>query len=286
MKSMINRRKEIFKLLSLNEEDVIAQAKKHLLVFNSCDEIHGKIARDMADFIKKQNDKKEKIRFILPVGPVGQYPIFLDIIHTEKISLKNCYFFYMDEYADNHKHAYPSTHPLSFKGEMQNLWLNKTDKRISIPKEQIFFPSEKNIHLLADKIKDAGGIDICFGGIGLHGHLAFNEPEPGVRHTDPRIICLNDYTVAINTIRAKTGGNIEAFPRQAFTLGMKQIMESKKIRLACRNGIDLDWANTVLRLTLFGEGGDDYPCTYVNQHPDYKIYTDKHTLKSPDIILE
>lgn len=64
--------------------------------------------------------------------------------------------------------------------------------------------------------------------------------------------------MTINAIRAGIGGNLEAYPRYGSALGMRQILWARRIRLYCRNGIGLDWANTVLRLALFGEPGDAY----------------------------
>ena len=48
------------------------------------------IAREMADFIKEKNEKGETTVFICPVGPIGQYPYFVDMVNSERISLKNC----------------------------------------------------------------------------------------------------------------------------------------------------------------------------------------------------
>ena len=281
----MSRKEEISQLLKLKEKVLLAKAGDHLKVFNDCDEIHQQLADDMISFIKSQNIKGKPSRFIVPVGPVGQYPIFLNIVETERISLKNCYFFYMDENADNLGHALPAAHPLSFEGEMRKLWLNDIDPELAIPEEQLFFPNENNINFLAKKIEEVGGIDICFGGIGIHGHIAFNEPEPEVESSDPRMVYLNDFTTTINAIRAGVGGNLEGFPKKAFTLGMKQILNARQIRLACRNGIVLDWANTVLRLVLLGTPGSDYPCTFINQHKDFKIYTDKDTIQQPNVLL-
>jgi glucosamine-6-phosphate deaminase len=281
----MNRKEEISKLLKLSEDQVRLQAGVHLKVFEDCDVIHKYIADEMINFIKKQNAKDEKTRFILPVGPVGQYPLFLDMIHQEQINLKNCWFFFMDENADNAGYDLPPTHALSFQGEMRRLWLDKVDQKLAIPEEQLFFPGRKNIAMMAEIIDAVGGIDICFGGIGIHGHLAFNEPEPEVRTSDPRLVYLNDFTTTINAIRAKVGGNLEGFPRKAYTLGLRQILEARKLRIVCRNGISLDWANTVLRLTLLGTSGEDYPCTFVNEHDDYEIFTDYNTLKQPEILL-
>ena len=80
------------------------------------------------------------------------------------------------------------------------------------------------------------------------------------------------------------GGNLEGFPKSAYTIGMRQILTARHIRLYCRNGSPYDWANTVLRLALFGRPDDDYPVTHIRDR-DYVIITDKDTLNPPKIIL-
>jgi len=138
---------------------------------------------------------------------------------------------------------------------------------------------------LRDKIESVGGIDTCYGGIGIHGHVAYNEPEPNVCDSDPRMVYLNDFTRTINAIRAEIGGNLEGHPRKGITLGMRQILGARRIRLYCRNGIALDWANTVLRLALFGQPGDDYPVTYIRNHRDYIVVTDGDTASKPKFVI-
>jgi hypothetical protein len=63
------------------------------------------------------------------------------------------------------------------------------------------------------------------------------------------------------------------------------LLGAKRIRLYCRNGISLDWANTVLRLAVLGEPGDDYPVTYIREHSDYVVITDRDTARSPQFVL-
>ena len=50
------------------------------------------MAVEMVDEIKKHNEKGEKTVFICPVGPVGQYPYFVDMVNEQNISLKNVWF--------------------------------------------------------------------------------------------------------------------------------------------------------------------------------------------------
>ena len=279
------RREEIKQLLSMSEREVQEKAGKHLLVQEDCAGIHRALALEMADFIAGQNAAGKTSKLIVPVGPIDQYPLFLEYVHQRQISLKNTFFFFMDEYADTQGKVLSQEHPLAFKKSMYDLWLQKLDDKLAPPEDHIIFPSEKNIHTIARQIEELGGIDVCFGGIGIHGHVAFNEPEAGVRGSGPRLVSLNLITVTINAVRAKIGGNIACFPRTAYTLGMQQILGAHRIRLACRNGIDLDWANAVLRVTLLGRQGDDFPSTYISTHPDYLIYTDKHTLRCPEVLI-
>jgi glucosamine-6-phosphate deaminase len=154
-----------------------------------------------------------------------------------------------------------------------------------VPPEQLTFPGHRNIGQLKEQIAAAGGIDTTYGGIGIHGHIAYNEPEPNVRESEPRVVTLNDFTRTINAIRAEIGGNLENYPRRGITLGMRQLLSARRIRLYCRNGLDLDWANTVLRLAVLGQPGDDYPVTHVRGHADYVIITDEQTASPPRFVV-
>jgi len=282
---VINRKEEVRSLLSLTPEEVINKAKEHLIVCENLDELHVHFAKNIASEIQESNEKNLPTRLILPVGPVGQYPILTNMINTTKLDLNDIWFFFMDEYCDESGRALQKEHPLSFKGIIQKQFLNLLDEEHRSFFQNIFFPDEKNIKKLSKLIERIGGIDTCYGGIGIHGHLAFNEPEKNVINKSFRKVHLNNFTITMNAIRAQVGGNLENFPKEAFTIGMKEILRARKIRLYCRNGTTLDWANTILRIALFGQPGDDYPVSYIRDHPDFLIITDKDTLASPQVLL-
>jgi glucosamine-6-phosphate deaminase len=280
----MNRKTEIRALLRLTPQEVQTRAGERLVVCADLDALHEHMARDIALTIQAHNDNHQPTRLILPVGPTGQYPILADIINHEGISLKQCWFYFMDEYCDENMRAVTCDHPLSFKRVAHELFFSRLNGASDLNMERVIFPDENNIHQLAAMIDAEGGIDVCYGGIGLHGHVAFNEPEAGVKDSDPRCVRLNDFTVTINAVRSKVGGNLEGYPRYAYTLGMRQILAARKIRLYCRNGGAFDWANTVLRLALFGTPDDDYPVTHIRNR-DYVLVTDEDTLATPDVIL-
>ena len=280
---MINRSQEIHQLNKLTEKDIIKKAGNHLVVKNNLDELYKAFAKDIEMEIRADYKDSDTTRLILPVGPTEQYDLLITTIKKEKINLANCWFFFMDEYCDKEGKALPENHPLSFKRIALTKFINPL-KGNGLNLEQIVFPNENNIEKISDLIKDLGGIDTCYGGIGIHGHLAFNEPASGISESNSRKVKLNKYTITINSIRSSVGGDLENFPKYAYTLGMKQILQSQKIRLCCRSDV-LDWGSTILRIALFGEPGDDYPVTHIRNHPDYVIFTDKNTLESPKNIL-
>ncbi len=276
----MNRCEEIRALLALSPEEVIARAGDKLVVCDDIDALHRRFAESIADEIRTNNAAGQDTRLIVPVGPTGQYPYLADTINRERLPLDRVWFFFMDENCGADGKAVSADHPLSFKRDANRLFLDRIDADLKPDSSRVIFPDENNIDGLAEMIDSVGGLDTCYGGIGIHGHVAFNEPEPGVSAMGPRKVQLNDFTITINAVRSHVGGNLECFPREAFTLGMAQILAARRIRLYCRNGCEFDWANTVLRLALFGEPGDDYPATHIRGR-DYTITTDRDTLASP-----
>jgi glucosamine-6-phosphate deaminase len=279
------RSTEVRDLSKLTPEEVVARAKKHLIVCEDLNDLYKHFAKEIFNEIQNNNLSGLPTRLILPIGPIGQYPQLTKMIEEKKLSLANCWFFFMDEYCDENGDSLTINHPLSFKRIAKRDFLLPLKNNFGLNQSQVIFPDENNINKLANLIDEIGGIDTCYGGIGIHGHIAFNEPEPNVYLTNPRKVRLNDFTITINSIRAVIGGNLENFPKEAFSLGMKQILNANRIRLYCRNGSTYDWANIILRIALFGQPGDDYPVTYIRNHSNYVVITDKNTLKTPNNII-
>ena len=140
-------------------------------------EVFSEIAHIMVDTIEEHNRRGEKTVFICPVGPVGQYPIFVRLVKERNVSLKNCWFFNMDEYLTDDKEYIDMASPLSFRGFMEREVYSQIPEELNVPPCQRFFPDPKDPGLVGRKIQELGGVDICFGGIGINGHLAFNEAD-------------------------------------------------------------------------------------------------------------
>ncbi|MFB6218654.1 MAG: 6-phosphogluconolactonase [Halobacteriaceae archaeon] len=286
MHPLSERDDEIRSLLELGPAELDDRAGEAVEILPDLDDLMDHFAEAVADEIAGNNAAGDDTVLILPVGPVDHYPDLARIVNERGIDLGNCHFFFMDEYCDDDGEVLPADHPLSFRREMDHVFFDHVDEGLMIPDDQLVFPTHENVHDIADMIAAAGGIDTCYGGIGVHGHVAFNEPEPGVRDSDPRLVYLNEYTITINAIRSGVGGDLENFPRKAVTVGMNQVLDADRVRLYCRNDVPtLDWANTVLRLATLGDPGPDYPVTYLTDHDDYRVVTDERTAATPSHVL-
>ena len=171
-------------------------------------------ARSIADEIKSRNERGELTRLILPVGPTKHYPALLEITNRERISWRNVHVFQMDEFLDWQGRLISEDHPLSFAGFMRRELLRKIDVELRIPDEQYHFPHPFRPDEISAQIERVGGIDCCYGGIGYHGHVAFNEPPLSrwrqvsveqLRNSLTRVVALGDDSIVVQSIHCSGG---------------------------------------------------------------------------------
>ena len=113
--------------------------------------------------------------------------------------------------------------------------------------------------------------DIQVLGIGSNGHIAFNEPGTAFGSVT-HIVDLTESTIKDNSRLFKS---IDEVPRQAFTMGLKNIMNAKKI-LILANGKNK--AKAVYGL-LKGEVTEEVPASILQLHPDCTLIVDEEAMK-------
>ena len=109
--------------------------------------------------------------------------------------------------------------------------------------------------------------DIQLLGIGSNGHIAFNEPGTAFDSVT-HIVDLAESTIKDNSRLFKS---IDEVPRQAFTMGLSNIMNAKKV-LILANGEGK--ANAVRELVK-GEVREEVPATVLQSHPDCILICDE-----------
>lgn len=253
------------------EELLNKGAKLPVIVMEDNAAVFQSMAEEMTEEIKKNNAEGKKTVFICPVGPVGQYPYFVEMVNKEKISLKNVWFINMDEYLDDDKKWIPETHPLSFRGFMNRTVYSQIDPELVMPEEQRVFPDPENVEYIPQLIEKLGGVDICFGGIGINGHVAFNEADASLSNEEflaqkTRVLDITKETRTANAI-GDFNGALEDMPKYCVTIGIYEIAHARKIRLGCfRN-----WHRAVVRRTAYGDATSDFPVSLLTNHPDINL---------------
>lgn len=253
------------------EELLNKGAKLPVIVMEDNAAVFQSMAEEMTEEIKKNNAAGKKTVFICPVGPVGQYPYFVEMVNKEKISLKNVWFINMDEYLDDDKKWVPETHPLSFRGFMNRTVYSQIDPELVMPEEQRVFPDPENVEYIPQLIEKLGGVDICFGGIGINGHVAFNEADASLSNEEflaqkTRVLDITKETRTANAI-GDFNGALEDMPKYCVTIGIYEIAHARKICLGCfRN-----WHRAVVRRTAYGEATSDFPVSLLTNHQDINL---------------
>jgi glucosamine-6-phosphate deaminase len=245
------------------------------------------VAADMFEEIRRAQNEGRNATLIAPVGPVDQYSILAKIVNEQKISLRDVVFINMDEYLTEDDQWIPAEHPLSFRGYMDRLFYNLLEPSLAPRMENRVFPHPQKCGEIQKLIDARGGVDATFGGIGINGHVAFNEPpEAGENISNEdfsklptRVLTLSRETRTINSVTV--GGEISVIPWRAVTVGMKEILDSRRLRFYC-NRI---WQSAVARRVLHGPITAACPASLIRTHSDVSLTIAEYVAQPPNIQL-
>ena len=200
----------------------------HTEIFDDKKNAEFLIAKEIKKLIEKNNKKNKTTVLGLATGssPLGVYKNLIDFHKNEKLSFKNVVTFNLDEYYGLEKDHKQSYHHFMVENLFNHIDIKRTN--INIPKGIL---NKKNIDKYCKeyekKIESLGGIDIQILGIGVNGHIGFNEPGSNL-NSITRLVKL-DYQTR-NDARLDFNG-IKNVPTSAITMGIKTILNSKRIIL-------------------------------------------------------
>ncbi|MDQ0215938.1 glucosamine-6-phosphate deaminase [Oikeobacillus pervagus] len=129
---------------------------------------------------------------------------------------------------------------------------------------------QNECHQYEQTIEQLGGIDLQLLGVGVNGHIGFNEPGTSFQ-SKTHIVDLSPSTIEVNSRFFNT---IEEVPTKAITMGIQTIMNSKKIVLLASGKTKAP----ILKEILKGEVTENVPASVLNQHPDVTIIADEEAL--------
>lgn len=271
-------------LLSIPVEDLRGVAHTPFELLPDADALLDHFADAIFDVIRERNNRGEPTRLILPVGPTKHYRRLVERTNQERLSWNNVWTFQMDEFLDWQGRPIALDDPLSFTGFMQREVFDKIDAELTVPPAQRHAPDPFAPDAISEMIRAVGGIDVCFGGVGYHGHVAFNEPPLSrwrlvsveqLRNSLTRVTPLGADSIVVQSIHC-SGGDPASIPPMAVTLGMRDILAAKKIRLYLAAG---ERHRAIFRTTVAGDPTVYWPSTLIQGHPDAAVLTTEPTAR-------
>lgn len=267
----------------LEFEDFARRRRFRFDLVANCDELNRKIAREAVDLIKAANEKKRTILMIVPVGPLD-FSYWARLINQENVSCSGLTTMGMDEYLDASDRAISRAHSLSFHGYVQRTLVDPLKPKLRPDPANVRFPDPREPEVATALIESFGGADVCYGGMGITGHFAFNDPpEPGEPVVDDEV--RNSRTRRLTISRESTAqmalggvnGNLDILPRRAVTLGMYELLLSKRIHLTFMRS----WHAGVLRRALFGPVTGRCPGSFIQEHNHVEVTVTRLAAKVP-----
>jgi glucosamine-6-phosphate deaminase len=254
-------------------------------VCRDSDEMGRLMAAELLDEIERNNLSGLPTRAIVPCGPMAWYEPFVSTVVARRLSLERLTVFHMDVCLDWQGRDLPEAHPLNFRTTMERVFYAPVPAELAVPRAQRVWPTVATIDEVAAMINEAP-ISLTLGGLGQDGHIAYNQPR---RHPFSRLTIdeLRNSTVRIQENGLDTmlaiahrmlGGAYQFAPPMSITLGLRECLSAKRVRLFTDTGA---WKQTALRVTLFGPITDEYPATLLQAHPDALITATRATASHP-----
>ena len=228
------------------------------------------MSRKAANIISAQVIMKPNCVLGLATGgtPVGAYAQLVEWYNKGDLDFSEVTTVNLDEYR-----GLPKEHPESYWSFMhKNLF-----DHVNIRPEAIHLPDGTNPDAVDacakynDIIHSVGGIDLQLLGLGPNGHIGFNEPGEAF---ELETHCVNLTPATIEANKRFFDGNADLVPKQAYTMGIKTIMQARKV-LVVANGLAKAKA---VKAVVSGPVTPECPGSILQMHPDFILVGDEEAL--------
>ena len=195
--------------------------------------------------------------------PEKLYANLIDKCKAGEITFEQAVTFNLDEYV-----GLSADDPQSYRYYMDHHLFNGID----IKKENTHLLDgeaedlEEECRSFEQLMKKSGEIDLQILGLGLNGHIAFNEPGTSF-DARTHIVDLDDSTIEANS---RFFDRKEDVPTQALTMGIGTIMEAKKILFLVQGEKKAD----ILKKVLYGDVTEEVPASVLQRHLNVVLVTD------------
>ena len=245
-------------------------------------DFYREFADDIVGRIRAAAEDGREFVGIFPVGPMPQYELAARRINEERLSCRHVHSFNMDEYANADGETAPPSWPGSFQRAMRERFFDRIDPELRPKEENVHFPTREKLGDYSAVIEDLGGADVCYGGIGWCGHIAFWESHLGTefegdlaayKRAGARLVELHPMTIMQNALHS-FGGDWSWVPPKANTIGPREILGARhrSFWLDGDLGGGVSWQRFIARLVAHGPVSEFVPGSILQTAPtDYTI---------------
>lgn len=232
-----------------------------IIKVKNSDELGQKAAEIVASRLK--TIEKPVIGLATGTTPEKLYANLIQMCKRGEISFKHTTTFNLDEYV-----GLAHDDPTSYHYYMEKHLFSGID----IKKENAYVLDgeaedlEKECATFERLIDEAGKLHMQILGLGLNGHIGFNEPgTPFDSRT--HIVELDRMTIEANS---RFFDSIDDVPTRALTMGIGTIMEAEEILFLVQGEKKAD----ILRKVVYGEVTEEVPASILQRHPNATLLTD------------
>lgn len=233
-----------------------------ILVFEKEEHLDAYVGEYICHFIR--NHSQPVIGFATGSTPLGVYRYFIDNYQAQKVSFRQVKAFNLDEYV-----GLTPNHPRSFASAMKNELFSHIDilpeniNALDGSKEDMIQECQRYESLI-----DANPIDIQILGIGMDGHIAYNEPGSPL---DGACHVVDLHQESIESSLDYGFDHIEDVPTQGVTQGIGTIMKAKQLIMMAKGEKKAD----LVKRMIYGEVTPDFPSSIIQRHPNVIVCLDR-----------
>lgn len=225
------------------------------------------VAQEIAKLIREKAAANQPCVLGMATGgtPIDLYAELVRMHREEGLSFKHVITFNLDEYYPIEKNAFQSYWSFMHRHLFNHVDIDPANIHIpngSWPKEEI----KKYCAEYEARMEAVGGVDLQILGIGLNGHIGFNEPGSSI-YSRTRLVNLQNTTRIANTYEFE---NISKVPRLAITMGISNILKAKRIIL-------MGWGQkaAIIAKSVEGDVTEQIPASILQQHGDCTFVIDE-----------
>ena len=232
------------------------------------------MSRKAANIISAQVIMKPNCVLGLATGstPIGTYDQLVEWYNKGDLDFSEVTTVNLDEYK-----GLPRTNDQSYYYFMhQHLF-----DRVNIDPERTNVPNgmepdaEKECGRYEELIRSLGGVDLQLLGLGHNGHIGFNEPGEAFEK-ETHCVDLTESTIEANK---RFFASADDVPKQAYTMGIKTIMQAKKILIVVNGENKAD----IVERAFFGPVTPEVPASILQLHNDVTLVGDEAALAKIEI---